>query len=141
MNSTIGRRMAHARKEAGITQANLARMLGIAISTLNKYERGHRTPDGRLLAKITETLHCDPAWLLTGEGEGTVTLRKAGRDELELLKEVITTVEDIFAREGTVLKPGKKAELVTLLYEELLDDVGKKTELEAKALKLIRLAA
>jgi hypothetical protein len=47
----------------------------------------------------------------------------------------------MLAREGTVLKPGKKAELVTLLYEELLEDVGKKPELEAKVLKLIRLAA
>ena len=68
-DKNLGIRIKEARNKAGLTQEVLAKMLGIAYPTLNKYEKGHRIPDAELLSRIAKELKCDPAWLLTGEGE------------------------------------------------------------------------
>jgi len=68
MNKKLGGRITQARKRAGLTQEKLAKMLDIAYPTLNKYEKGHRIPDAELLSRMAKLLHCNPGWLLTGEG-------------------------------------------------------------------------
>ena len=67
MNSLLAGRIKSARKKAGLTQVTLAKKLGIAYPTLNKYERGHRTPDASLLNRMAKMLGCNPGWLLSGE--------------------------------------------------------------------------
>jgi len=67
MANNIGNRIKTARKRAGITQGELAKRVGVSLQTLNKYERGHRTPDAGLLGAIAKELCCDPGWLLSGE--------------------------------------------------------------------------
>lgn len=71
MDSLLAERIKQARKKAGLTQVNLARKLGIAYPTLNKYERGHRIPDASLLNRMANILGCSPGWLLSGEGSST----------------------------------------------------------------------
>jgi SOS-response transcriptional repressor LexA len=68
MSKELGLRMKIARKGQKLTQVKLAKKLGIAYPTLNKYENAHRTPTADLLAKIATILDCDPGWLLSGEG-------------------------------------------------------------------------
>lgn len=70
MDKNLGSRIKEARKRAALTQEKLAKKLGIAYPTLNKYEKGHRTPDAELLGRMSRLLNCDPGWLLTGEDEG-----------------------------------------------------------------------
>lgn len=67
MANNIGGRIKTARKKVGITQGELAKRVGVSLQTLNKYEKGHRTPDARLLGAIAKELGCDPGWLLSGE--------------------------------------------------------------------------
>ncbi len=69
MATRLSIRIKKARTSAGITQGELARMLGITYPTLNRYERGHRTPDAALLNRMAKILECDPGWLLSGKGE------------------------------------------------------------------------
>ena len=59
-------RMIKARKDAGYSQKNMAPLLDISIQTLNRYENGHRTPNGELLNQMAELTGCHPGWLLTG---------------------------------------------------------------------------
>lgn len=59
-------RLTHARKEAGYTQKDLAKRLGVTEQTANKYERGVRTPDAQILIRWVELTQCDPTWLVTG---------------------------------------------------------------------------
>lgn len=66
MNMILAERICHARKRAGLTQADLAERLKIALPTLNKYEKGHRIPDAELLSRMADILNCDPGWLLSG---------------------------------------------------------------------------
>ncbi len=71
MANILGDRIKTARKQAGLTQGELAKKLGIAYPTLNKYERGHRVPDSSILSHISGILKCNPGWLLTGDGNDT----------------------------------------------------------------------
>ncbi|MBI4843446.1 MAG: helix-turn-helix domain-containing protein [Nitrospirae bacterium] len=59
-----------------LTQEKLAKQLGIAYPTLNKYENGHRIPDAELLSRISKILDCDPGWLLSGEDMNLENLPK-----------------------------------------------------------------
>src|SRR3990170_2410359 len=67
MANNIGDRIKTARKRVGITQGELAKRVEVSLQTINKYERGHRTPDAGLLGMIAKELGCDPGWLLSGE--------------------------------------------------------------------------
>lgn len=53
--------------DKGITQERLADMSGISKQMLTRYVRGHSTPSGYVLSKISEILGCD-ARELTGFG-------------------------------------------------------------------------
>lgn len=72
MIKNLGSRIKEAQKAAGITQEKAARELNIALPTLNKYIKGHRVPDAILLSHMAKLFKCDPAWLLTGEGDMTI---------------------------------------------------------------------
>lgn len=53
---TIGKRILHLRKVAGLTQADLAARVGVGRSTVAQWERGSSQPRLRLLDRIAETL-------------------------------------------------------------------------------------
>lgn len=52
-----GRRIRAFRKLKGLTQADLAKVLGISLSILGEIERGNRHPNLELLDKVSETLN------------------------------------------------------------------------------------
>lgn len=52
----LGRRIRAFRKLKGFTQEGLAKKLGISVSVLGEVERGNRSPNQDLLAKIVSTL-------------------------------------------------------------------------------------
>lgn len=63
---SFGKRIALARKRAGLTQKELAAELNIDAVTLNRYEKDHRAPDVVLFSRMVNLLKCDPEWLLFG---------------------------------------------------------------------------
>ena len=65
-SSSLGQRIALARKQAGLTQKDLAAELNIDSVTLNRYENDHRVPDALLLGRMVSSLKCDAEWLLLG---------------------------------------------------------------------------
>ncbi len=61
--------------------------------------------------------------------------------DLDLLKEVIETVEEIFQKKQLHLPPPKKAELIVLIYEEMAEDRSKLRAMPDRVLKLVKLAS
>ena len=59
----IGERIKELRKEQGLTQEALAKMLGIARPTLCHYEKGNLQVPNDLLPKLATTLKCDINYL------------------------------------------------------------------------------
>ena len=68
--ATFGDRLAAAREQSGMTQAQLARRLGIKPSTLRGWEEDVSEPRANRLSMIAGLLGVSIVWLLTGEGEG-----------------------------------------------------------------------
>lgn len=55
----LGNRLKQARKEKGLSQEELANLIGLKVGTLSKYEQGDRTPGIGKLQLIAKALDCD----------------------------------------------------------------------------------
>ncbi len=62
----LGTRIAALRREAGISQAELARRLQVSPSAIGMYEQGRREPSAQMLVKLAQTFHVSTDYLLTG---------------------------------------------------------------------------
>jgi phage repressor protein C with HTH and peptisase S24 domain len=63
----IGVRLAMVRGRMG--REEFARLVGVSVSTLARYERGVRSPDADFVALLRERFGVDPGWFITGQGE------------------------------------------------------------------------
>lgn len=68
--ATFGDRVTAARDAAGMTQAQLAKRLGIKTGTLRGWEEDLSEPRANKLSMMSGLLNVSMRWLLTGEGEG-----------------------------------------------------------------------
>ena len=75
--STFGDRLAGAREQAGLTQGDLARRLGVWLATLQKWEDDHSEPRANRLSMLAGLLNVSIMWLINGEGEGLETPEEA----------------------------------------------------------------
>ncbi|MFT5343039.1 MAG: transcriptional regulator with XRE-family HTH domain [Paracoccaceae bacterium] len=70
-SATFGDRVAGAREATGMTQAQLARRLGVKKVTLVGWEDDLSEPRANRLSMMAGLLNVSIMWLLTGEGDGT----------------------------------------------------------------------
>ncbi len=68
--STFGDRLAAAREQAGMTQAQLAKRLGVKASTLRGWENDMSEPRANRLSMLSGLLNVSLPWMLTGTGDG-----------------------------------------------------------------------
>lgn len=70
---TVGSRIKSARKNAGLTQKQLGKCLGISYQTIAQWENNLRNPKYTTLRKIADALGVSTEYLLNGEFYGSVT--------------------------------------------------------------------
>ncbi|WP_299777797.1 helix-turn-helix domain-containing protein [uncultured Roseobacter sp.] len=68
--ATFGDRVAAARDMADMTQAQLARRLGVRVSTLRAWENDLSEPRANRLSMMAGLLNVSMMWLINGQGEG-----------------------------------------------------------------------
>ena len=54
----LGQKIKTARKQKGLSQEQLAELIGYKVGTISKYEQGYRIPKIAVLKKIAEVLEC-----------------------------------------------------------------------------------
>ena len=59
----LGQKIKTARKQKGLSQEQLAELVGYKVGTISKYEQGYRIPDIGMLRKIAFVLECNLAEL------------------------------------------------------------------------------
>ena len=70
--TTFGDRIAGAREQAGMSQADLAERLGVRLHKLIEWEDDFSEPRANRLSTMAGLLNVSLPWLLTGEGDGPV---------------------------------------------------------------------
>ena len=68
--ATFGDRLAGAREAAGLSQEDLAKRLGVRLTTLQNWEDDLAEPRGNRLQMLAGMLNVSLRWLLTAEGDG-----------------------------------------------------------------------
>ena len=68
--ATFGDRVAAAREQADMTQAVLAKRLGVRLTTLRSWEDDLSEPRANRLSMLAGLLNVSMMWLINGEGEG-----------------------------------------------------------------------
>lgn len=66
----VGRRIAQLRRDAGLTQAKLAELLGMAVPNVQRIERGAQNITVQTVARLAAALHVEPAELLKAPDAG-----------------------------------------------------------------------
>lgn len=77
-------RLASLRNSRGMTQAELAKALGVSNGAVGNYERGEREPDFDTLQRIAEFFGVDANYLLGYDGSGYYTDPETARVAQEL---------------------------------------------------------
>ena len=68
--ATFGDRVAAAREQTGISQKELARRLGVRVSTIRHWEEDTSEPRANRLSMMAGILNVSMMWLINGEGIG-----------------------------------------------------------------------
>lgn len=68
--ATFGDRLAGAREAAQLTQAQLAKRLGVKVKTVRQWEEDLSEPRANRIQMLSGLLNVSLSWLLTGVGEG-----------------------------------------------------------------------
>lgn len=118
--ATFGDRVAAAREMAGMSQAELARRLGVRVSTLRKWENDVSEPRANRLSIMAGLLNVSMMWLINGQGEGLEAPMEEGTlpsNASEILNELRDLRSDMIARVEQMGRLEKK--LRAALKEEI----------------------
>ncbi|MCM2561378.1 helix-turn-helix domain-containing protein [Lutimaribacter sp. EGI FJ00015] len=97
--ATFGDRLAAAREAAGMTQKQLAKRLGVKLTTLSGWENDLSEPRANRLSMMAGILNVSIMWLLTGEGNGIA----APEDEEAIppaINDLLVEIRDLKAQIG-----------------------------------------
>ena len=89
--ATFGDRLAAAREAAGMDQSQMAKRLGVKLSTLKSWEDDMAEPRANRLSMMAGLLNVSMMWLINGEGdgiEGPVEIEALPENMLDLLTEL-----------------------------------------------------
>ncbi len=89
--TTFGDRVAGAREQAGMSQTELSKRLGIKVATLKSWEDDFSEPRANKLSMMAGLLNVSLPWLLTGEGDGPLgpgEARTLSQDAVSVLSEI-----------------------------------------------------
>lgn len=113
MNETIGNRIAKFRKAKGMTQEELASIMGVSSQAVSKWENDASCPDISLLPQLCKTLGVTADELLTGKTDEVKLVPAQERKSLDEL----TMRVNVLSHEGDKVKVNLPMTLVKVCME------------------------
>jgi transcriptional regulator with XRE-family HTH domain len=113
--ATFGDRVSAAREQSGLTQKDLARRLGVRISTVRKWEDDLSEPRANRLSMMAGLLNVSMMWLINGKGEGMDFPPDIGEVTLDMraiLNELRDLRADMIVRAEQMARLEKRLRLV-----------------------------
>ena len=124
MYDTLGARIAALRKRKGITQEDLAQIMGVSSQAVSKWENDISCPDIQLLPQLAATLHTTVDHLLSGNEDAVKLLPETERKPLEEL----TLRVYVSSPEGDKIRVNLPMTLVKICMELGLDVIPNQTD-------------
>ena len=110
----LGARIAALRRQAGMSQAQLANALGISPSAMGMYEQGRREPSMETLVALSRVFQVSTDYLLTGT--------PASQEAVQLDQMLLRRIEAADHRlSGRPERPFSRQELAVLFAAMLMD--------------------
>lgn len=113
-NLDFGKRLRRLREEKGLSRNDLAKSLGVAMSSIQRFEEGS-FPKGDIIIKICEVLGTTTDWLLRAIPSDEGIMSQAINEKLFIM--VIERLEAFLNDTNIKLPPSKKARVALLLYK------------------------
>ena len=88
--ATFGDRLTFARTTLDMSEAELAKRLGVNTSTITKWENNQSEPRANRLYMMSGLLNISVMWLITGEGDAPTELAKDQDINPEFIRATIT---------------------------------------------------
>ena len=99
------------REKKGLTQAELGVILGVAGSTVSKYEKNPNPPDGSMIRNISDKMGVSCDYLLGREPAGAVTFFKLTDEQTEIVKDLV----ELFREQNSSIKNKLSSEQYEML--------------------------
>lgn len=117
----LGKRLTQAMRDAGIDRRELARLSGVAYSTIAGIESGAQKRTTALVA-LASTLGVTPEWLQTGKGDKYAQAKTAAQShtvqlDLGTLIRAVKFMQRMAAMHGATFDPLRDADLLVNAYE------------------------
>lgn len=80
------------RREHGLTQAELASMIGVKNSVISFYEMGDRVPSPKIIKKLAATLHVSADYLLGIENHPSIDVSGLDESDIALVRSLVDTL-------------------------------------------------
>ncbi len=109
-HATFGDRLTAARDAQGLSQAQLARRLGVKLKTVQGWENDSSEPRANKLQMVAGLLNVSIRWLLTGEGDGlpepasSAELAEGAQELLKDVQQMRTQMTQLATRMGKAEK-------------------------------------
>ena len=114
--TTFGDRLAGAREQAGMTQGQLAKRLGVKKKSLDNWENDISDPRANHLSILAGLLNVTLSWLMSGEGEGPSD--PSDNDMPAGAAELLSDIREI---SGTITRAGARLARVERQLQVLLN--------------------
>jgi transcriptional regulator with XRE-family HTH domain len=90
----LGDRIKQLRKEKGLSQAELGKLVGLSYAQIGRYEKKGMQPSAEVLNKIAEALGASPDFLLNGSAEEKAANHLSDKELIQQFKEVEQMAEE-----------------------------------------------
>lgn len=132
---SIGERIKELR--GNMSRDEFASLIGSNRNTIQRYETYERIPKADFIEIICEKFQVRADWLVLGIGPKSRSAEPLTELDQAILTDAIAALEEALAAKGRVIEPGKKAEIITEIYQLISEDEQKGTTSNiARILKL-----
>ncbi len=110
----IGQRLKMLRVERGLTQAQLAKMLGVSPSAIGMYEQGRREPDNKTISRLALLFNVTTDFMLGVDHSPQMKQTKDFSDFLDDVRELMLNQRALLFN-GTPISPKDKEQIIDAL--------------------------
>ncbi len=92
---TLADRIKSLREREGLTQAEVARLLGLSRSGVNAWEMGLSVPSTQYVVELAKSFHVSTDYLLGMEDTSTISVKGLSQRQVSVLLETIECFKEV----------------------------------------------